>query len=341
MKRKASFRLWAIVLAISCLPFFSTLQRLWAADLEIALDSQLDQLGSQVETVQAFKHGDDEWTTFGIYDTGSSVASISYIDQFYFDLLGLNSIPVLAPNGASAEGIDGSLTGDVSQPGILSAGGLGAITIDPDTFDIGIGTSSTIDVPDVQCFLGTENGSPDLPTITGTPIHNLGMAAKIDMQGFKLDFGEGLVISLPDVNFVSSGTTLTGTTITPTPLRIPLQLVGENNYAAPGNNVSTAPNPVQTGVTLRQGLNPDETYAASITDQTFLFDTGAQISIVNTSLAQSLGVDLNSPIASLDVQGAAGNPIQVFCYIIDALELPRDDDGNGVIDGVLKLSNVP
>jgi predicted aspartyl protease len=344
VKRKVLYRRQATVLVFSCISLLLFPSGLWAADLEITLDSELDQIGSQIETVQVYTHGGSDWTTFGIYDTGASVVSVSYLDQFYFDILGYPAIPVLTSEGASAQGLDGYITGDVSQPGTVMADGLHALTIDLDNFDIGFDLSSMTAVSNVQVFLGTETGSAELPTITGTPIHSAGMAAKIDMQGYQIDFGEGLVINLPDMRFVAPGTpdaVLAGTTITPAPVRIPLQLVGEDNYANPGNNVTSSPNPIVNNVTLRQGLQSDSTYTANVAEKTFLFDTGAQISIISEEIALDLGIDLSAPLTTIQVQGAAGNPIDVSCYLIDALELPRDDDGNGVTDGTLKLSQVP
>ncbi|MBW3599482.1 MAG: cadherin-like domain-containing protein, partial [Planctomycetes bacterium] len=77
-----------------------------------------------------------------------------------------------------------------------------------------------------------------------------------------------------------------------------------------------------------------------VADQTLLFDTGAQLTVVSTDIALGLGLDLDNPSTSLTVQGAAGQ-VSVPGFTVDALELPRDDNGDGVIDGVLQFSQAP
>jgi hypothetical protein len=342
VKHQGSYRLAAMVFVFSWIILLQTPQSFWAADLEITLIPDIDQIGSQIETVQVYRDADGDRTMFGIYDTGASVISISAEDQDWFQsgLLGTatKAVPTLISNGAGAQGIGGDLIGDVSKSGTILADGIHALNFDMnDILNFGVNTTNAMPVPNIQAFLGTTSGSPSLPSITGTPIHSTGMAAKIDLQGYKLDFGDGLVIGIPDLSFVAAKSTnavLTATALTPTPVRIPLQLLGDNNYANPGNNVTAAPNPVQNNVSLKQG-------ATSLSGKTFLFDTGAQMTIISTTLAANLGLDLSTPTFSIDVQGAAGNPISVPGFNLDSLELPRIDQSNNPIADKLKLSTVP
>jgi hypothetical protein len=206
-------------------------------------------------------------------------------------------------------------------------------------------------VPGVQVFVGTSSGSPVLPSILGTPIHSptaanpSGVAARIDMNAFELDLGDlfgdlipevaGMVITMPDLSFVAPGSVLTaaGDGSTSDVVRIPMDLFGVDNSANPGNDLTTAPNPVQTGVQVGHS-------SVIVSDQTFLFDTGAQLSVISSEIAALLGIDLLSPFDSIEVQGAAGTA-SVDGYIIDSLSLPRDDNNDGIIDGTLRFTNVP
>ncbi len=321
--------------------------------LEVELLPEFDQFGPQIETVMGYKaagESDDEArVAFAIYDTGASVVTYSAGDQLLFELLG-SPLPIKVPGGAEADAIGGPLVGDVSQPGEIIADGLHAVTLSGDFLDVGIDLNGAVRTEGVQAFVGTTGGSPILPTITGTVVHNpspthpQGNAALIDMTAYELDFGalfpeipefQGIVVSLPDLRFVEPGTKLTAShdgSVTP-PVRIPLELWGENNHGDPGDSITTSPNPVQTGVTVRHG-------AASLGDNTLLFDTGAQLSVISTEMALGLGLDLDHPSTSITVQGAAGQ-VTVPGFTIDALELPRDDNGDGAIDGVLRFSQVP
>jgi hypothetical protein len=335
-----------------------------AGCLEVELIPELDQFGSQLQTVMGYKETgepDEQFRiTFAIYDTGASVVTFSAFDQLLYEFLNF-PIPIKVEGGASADAIGGVLTGDVSQPGEIIAAGLHAVTI-TDDFNLGVSFDPQIDLdgdgvpdptsvrtPGVQAFVGTIEGSPILPTITGTVVHNAsvhhpnGVAVHVNMTAYQLDFGalfpeipefEGIVVDLPDLYFVEPGARLTAPddSITP-PVRIPLDLWGENNFLDPGDSITTTPNPVQTGVVLRYG-------AAEVAQQTLLFDTGAQLTVISTAIAEGLGLDLNAPETEITVQGAAGQAT-IPGFTIDVLELPRDDDGDGVLDGVLRFTNVP
>ncbi len=84
------------------------------ASLTIPLDPTFDQFGSQIETIQAY--GDPAQATFGIFDTGASVVTVSAEDrsaagrQRRFD-------PGEGPRRALADGIGGDVIGDVSALG--------------------------------------------------------------------------------------------------------------------------------------------------------------------------------------------------------------------------------
>ncbi len=206
MRLPRYYRLTARALFFSWILLIQSCLNSWAADLEISLIPGLDEIGSQVETIQVYKDINGERSMFGLYDTGASVISVSADDQALFSLTGVPEIPILQSGGASAQGIDGYLIGDVSKSGTILADGLHAFTFDLDTFNIGIDTTHATAVPGIQAFVGTPGGSASLPSITGTPIHSTGMASKIDLQGYQLDFGGGLVIGIPDLNFVTPKT---------------------------------------------------------------------------------------------------------------------------------------
>src|SRR5262249_50756109 len=168
-----------------------------SGDLTVALDPVIDQFGDQVLTLQAFD--DPARTAFSIFDTGASAVTFSADDQEAFSFFG-TPIPIKVPGGAAAEGIGGAITGDVSQPGTILADGLHAAQLQFDQFgfpffDVTYGPDAG-STDNVQVFVGTLDGSPIMPTITGTPLlnpspaHPDGLAAKIDMQGELLDFSD-------------------------------------------------------------------------------------------------------------------------------------------------------
>lgn len=327
------------------------------ADLEVQLVPEFDLFGNQVEVVQGYNWNGEMALAFGIYDTGASVVTLSAADRAFFELQGA-SVPIKVPGGAVADAIDGVITGDVSMPMTFWTDGLHAVTFSwvSSTLEIDFSydLSGGVSVPGVQVFVGTEDGSPQLPNVAGTPVHFGSIsggslpAAKIDMMGYAFDLGEffsddpflgplfeGIIMYMPDVSFVAAGTRLLGLPgITTDPARIPLTLFGPDNYANPGDEVTVAPNPVQEQVQLQHDL-------ATVANAVFLFDTGASISVISTAIAQQLGLDLSSPVTTIDIVGAAGSPITVPGFNLDALSLPIDSDFDGTIDAVLRFLDAP
>jgi hypothetical protein len=345
-RRWASFRPQLLVLE----------DRITPSNLDVPLDPTLDQFGDQFETVQAYRNNDGlgDRVTFSIFDTGASPVAFGWEDQLLFDTVG-QAIPTLPAVQVTASGVGGDLTGLVSQPGTILADGIHALNLDAlSNLQESVDLSNAAAVGNVQAIIGTETGSPDLPSIVGTPILNGGLggalsggvAASIDMQSYKIDFGalfpqvpeyQGLVLTVPDLSFVSPGTTLTQGVDTTAPVRVPVDLVGFDNHPNPGTTITESFNPVVHGI---QANNTVSGMPASADNKTFLFDTGAQLTIISTAMAQQLGLDLSHPETTIDIQGAGGTAT-VPGFTIDSLVVPRDDNNDGVIDGTLTFKSVP
>ncbi len=309
----------------------------------VALDPALDQFGDQVGTVQAY--GDGSRATFGIFDTGASAVTFSPDDQDLFSFSG-DAIPIKVPGGAGAGGIGGQISGDVSQPGTILAAGMHAETITFDSLGFPDFTANfdatAASTPGIQTFVGTADGSPDLPTITGTPIlhpsatNPAGLAAKIDLQGTSIDFSAlipGLILTQPDLNFVAPGTRLQGGPGLTDPVYIPLGTFGSDTYANPGTAITESPSPMQNDVSVF--YTPLAGTPTEADHNHFLLDTGSQLTIISPEVAASLGLDLNHPDSSIDVQGVAGTET-VPGFTLSKLELHTTDAGT-----VLDFTNVP
>lgn len=202
--------------------------------------------------------------------------------------------------------------------------------------------------------MGTESGSPNLPSIVGTPILNGrlpgattdGVAVLIDQQGYFINFGElfpefpefeGLILPMPDLSFVAPGTLLTAEADTTDPVRVPVDFIGIDNHLDPGNTLTESFNPVVGGVDLKNTVGGAP---LTVNDQAFLFDTGAQLTIISTAIAEGLGLDLANPEFTIDV-GGAGGTVSVGGFTISELMLPRDDDNDGVVEDTLVFTQAP
>src|SRR6266849_1983651 len=300
------------------------------------LDPALDQFGQQIVTVQAY--GNPSHAAFSVFDTGASAITFSAKDQASFASL-VAAIPILDPGGALAEGIGGFVTGDVSMLGTIIADGMHAVsmTISPQgipTFSIALGPTSGV-TPSIQAAVGTTS-SPLLPTLTGTPIlepsviNPLGLAADVLLQGDSLDFSSlvpGLTLHMPDLSFVLPTIQLSAANGITGPVRIPMGFYGEDNYLFPGNLITSTPNLVQPSIQISSG-------GIALSDQPFLFDTGAQLSLISPAEALALGLDLSNPTTSITIQGVGGS-FSVPGFTLDELDVPTSDGG------VLQFTSVP
>lgn len=317
-----------------------------AAERIVQLDPARDVVGQQIYAVQTYTPttGGPPILDVGLYDTGASVISFSFYSNPYFPQ------PHLNPGGAGGQGVGGSVVGDVSQPGAILAGGLLDFTFELDLnsfeFSFGILTDPARSVPGIQAFVGTETGSPSLPSLVGTPIHKPssafpnGSAALITMQG--LDFGTSFGLMspffIPQFDLVPAGSALTGREGSTAPVRVPLGRFGPDNYGAEGTSITSVSNPTLANVTLR-GFLDDEASATTVATA-LLFDTGAQVSLISSALAADLGLDLDAPETTLQVRGAAGATITLPGFTIGGIELAAAIDGDGFGD-MLAFRDVP
>jgi hypothetical protein len=317
-----------------------------AAERVIQLDPDRDLIGQQIYAVQTYTPttGGPPILDIGLYDTGASVVSFSFFSNPYFPQ------PHLNPGGAGGQGVGGSVIGDVSQPGSILAGGILDFTFEAniETFEFFFGTLTDPDqaVPGIQVFVGTEDGSPSLPSLTGTPIHKPsvafpnGSAAHVTMQGF--DFGTpfGLMAPLfmPQLEFVAAGSSLTPREGSTPTVRLPLGRFGTDNYGNEGSSITSVSNPTLTDVMLR-GISDDGTAPTTVA-AALLFDTGAQVSLISSALAADLGLDLQAPENTLQVRGAAGTTIRLPGFTLGGIDLAAAIDGSE-FDDMLAFRDVP
>ncbi len=183
--------------------------------LQIPLFPEFDLYGNQFEIVQAYENELGQRSiTSGIYDTGALLISFSVLDQeFLFDFQGQPPIPTIPGAVAAADAIGGSLTGKVSAPGKILAAGASALNLDFTNFTFDFDLTNAVNVGGIQAMIGTTEGSPNLPSIVGTPINIPsasnpgGLATVMDQIGYELDLS-GLDPALGRHTFQLSGRSL-------------------------------------------------------------------------------------------------------------------------------------
>jgi hypothetical protein len=304
--------------------------------INVALNPTVDTYGDQIVTVQAYSG--PLRNSFGIFDTGSSAVTFSAQDQAALAAEG-RPIPVQSRGDAWAGGLGGQVVGNVAVPARFIGTGIHAATMTMDggvpqfSMQLRAGISS---VNPVQEFLGAAPSSSAVPTITGTPVmeptpqNPSGAAALVRMRGENLDLSAeipGLDVSIPDLWFVRPGYKLPGGPNLTTPIQVPLTLIGNDTYSSPGGGVTEGRLPVQFAIALQAGGN-------SISQQSFLFDTGAQVTVISSVAATALGLDLNHPVGLITVDGVGGSE-KVPEFVLDELDVP------GLNGQQLRFTNVP
>ncbi len=313
--------------------------RVVPSSLTIALSTSSDQFGAQIQTVQAYDSATR--AAFGILDTGAAPLTFSASDQATFTANG-NPIPISGSAQTNGlDGVGGTITGQVSQPGTILVDGIHAISLGYDQFGFPEYTTNfngqSASTPGIQAFIGTPSGSSLLPAVTGTPIFNpssvnpAGLAALVNLQGGTQNLSNiypGLAINQPDLNFVSPSTVLTAQTGTTAPVTIPLSLLGADNYGHAGNQITVSPTPVDTSVSvIDNGLRQS--------NKEFLFDTGSQVTIISTALARALHINMTRPTTNYMIEGAGGTISSVPGFILTSLTVSTTGGGT------LRFTNVP
>lgn len=316
-----------------------------AIEITRTLDPSIDTIGQQILTVQTYTNGTTTVVDLGIYDTGASVISFAaYANEFF-------PRPHLAPGGAGGQGINGSVIGDVSRPGAILVGGFQDFELQVDIgnfeFQVGITTPPDRAVPGIQAFVGSLDGSPNLPTLTGTPIHKpsaafpAGSAAHVTLSGIDFAPSLGLVgggLFIPTLDLVAPGGSLAAQPGSTQPATIPLVPFGGDNYGSEGLGITSVSNPTVANVGL--GAVGSGGTPATVTAGSMLFDTGAQVSLISTALANSLGLDLGNPDTTIAVRGAAGAAISIPGFTLSEIVLGAAIDGP-VVDDTLRFVDAP
>src|SRR5262249_45602945 len=101
-----------------------------------------------------------------------------------------------------------------------------------------------------------------------------------------------------------------------------------DNFVSPGNALTEARVPFQNDVGL-----VNQQYG-SIRGQHFLFDTGAQVTVISTREAHALGLDLQPAQFTTLLEGGGGSQ-PIAGSVVDERDLPTSDGG------LLEFGNVP
>jgi hypothetical protein len=264
----------------------------------------------------------------GIFDTGAS-ASIMNVFEAY--LVGLYDAGMVTSSTVELTGATGSVFARVSQPLGLFVDGLGAINPNSLLVD----TSDMVGESNVSILVGDPIDSPNLPTVIGAPWAVFFAAAFHNDQQITLTY-DGNEITAPDIRFyplsdpdIPSYSNKIYLELRPSPvLFVQYFPCIEPLWECPeGDGSPLYPTLIVDGMWLYQGLffvsSVDVAHGnkSSIDKDGFMFDTGAQVTVISEAIGARLQLHPADPDFEVEIQGVTGDIITAPGFYIDSLEI--------------------
>ena len=300
-----------------------------------ATQNQLDwdAMGQPNWTGSAYPEPANPYFTAALFDTGANVCLLGHDDRTAYGL------------GATDYTFDVTGAGpDVVTADILEPAGW---------FVVGMQHEGAL--PDTSAFVGISNAeslgaqstAADLPTVVGTPMavyYSTVIRTDRIRHGAT---GDGAPIRTPELSFYASRY---DPEIPPFDYRL------ETSFYDPGG-VETLP-PTFIPDLMPDILPPAPTVASAIQVEVelvhdagsgdrvgggqFLFDTGAQVTVISRDQGMVLGLDESSPDFTVEITGIGGTVEEAPGFYLDHLTLPAQGVGDYVLEDVpIVMLNVP
>ncbi|MCJ7692571.1 MAG: retroviral-like aspartic protease family protein [Sedimentisphaerales bacterium] len=270
----------------------------------------------------------------GIFDTGASAHLMDYFSATQAGLSG----SFLTFNPIEISGVTGSVTATVSQPIGIFIDGLGAI--EPNGFlndDSGM-----VGEWNVAIAVGPVS-APNLPTAIGTPLSVYYTAAFNNDLLFDVNYG-GSDINSPEITFYQNNDPC----IPLYPNLIPLELRPLGGVSVqylptidPFNPFTFEPltpsiiiGNLSQSVFFVHSVDLYEGNNSAFDKDRFMFDTGAQVTVIGSRIAARLNLNPDSNDFTVEIEGITGDVNEFPGFYIDTLEIPA-------IGQWLSFENVP
>lgn len=274
----------------------------------------------------------------GLFDTGASTHIVSYEGALR---TGIFDADLITPAYVELAGATSSAFGLVSYPLALFMDGLAAI--DPDTLTLD--DSRMVGQSNISIVVGDEPmaDQPDLPTVIGSPMSAYYVTALDNEHPITL-MHEDTEYTGPNIEFFQHG----DSDIPQYGNRIPMNLIPAGGYNVqyiidydgifnlefrPGTPSMIVGNSYQS-LFFINSVDLYHESRTSLDKDRFMFDTGAQITVISTGIASRLGLDPDEPDFEVDVQDVTGDVTYYPGFFVDTLEIAALGDW-------LSFTNVP
>jgi predicted aspartyl protease len=276
----------------------------------------------------------------GIFDTGASAHVMSYDAAARAGLSG----PYLTSNLIELSGVTGSVSAWVSQPIGIFADGIG--TIEPNglirDFSGMVGEWNT------AIAVGDAVESPNLPTVIGSPL-SVYFAAEFRNDRQLTVTNNGQDFNGPDILFYDREDPCIPEYSNVIPLELrPLGGVNVQyipTLSPPFDFAPATPSMIignlYQSIFFVHSVDLYEGDQAAIDKDRFMFDTGAQVTVIGSRIVARLALDPAEPNFAVEIQGVTGDSIMAPGYYIDALEIPALGEWLGFTNVPVVFLDVP
>jgi len=275
----------------------------------------------------------------GIYDTGASAHIMGNVAATQ---AGLFDAGLVTSNSIIISGVTGSTEVWVSQPIGIFIDGLGAI----DSEGLLTDTSGMMGQSNVAIAAG-QGGWPDLPTAIGSPLAAYFTAVFYNDRHISLS-RDGDEYVAPDIKIYEQDDPCIPTYRNMIPLELrPLGAVSVQYIFDPFDLDFSPTSPSvlignsSQSIFFVASVDLYEGNKSAIDKDRFLFDTGAQITVIGSRVAARLDLDPDNPDFEVEIQGVTGDTIMAPGFYIDALEIPALGDWLSFTNSPVVLLDIP
>ncbi|MBW8036170.1 MAG: hypothetical protein FVQ79_11205 [Planctomycetes bacterium] len=301
-------------------------------EMDFYAAKQLSIIGEPLPDIQASDFA------IGIFDTGASAHVMGYGASQVLNVEG----SYLTNNLIEISGVTGSVFAWVSEPLALFIAGLSAIDPVEKTLD----TSVMVGESNISIVVGDEPlpDDPDLPTAIGAPMSVFFTTVINNENEITIEYG-GEEYTAPDISVFDHD----DANVPDYPIAVPLELRPLGAFSVGyiafdledilnGNIGVSSPSVIignfAQSLFFVHAVDMDDDGNSAFDKDRFMFDTGAQVTVIGSRIAARLGIDPDSPEFIVDIEGVTGDVSWVNGYYIDSVEIPA-------LGEWLRFTNVP
>jgi predicted aspartyl protease len=289
---------------------------------------------TQYSIVGSFLTGSPESDyAIGIFDTGASAHVMGNVAAV---TAGLFSTDLVTSNTITISGVSGEVEAWVSQPIGIFIDGLGAIEPNGLLLD----RSGMMGQSNVAIAVGQGGAPVDLPTAIGSPL-SVYFATSFNNENQITVTRYGNDFTSPDIRIYPQDDPEIPTYANKIPLELrPLGGVSVQyvfdplDFDFPPLSPSVIVGNLSQSIFFVASVDMYEGSHFAIDKTRFMFDTGAQITVIGSRIAARLALNPAEPEFEVEIQGVTGDVITAPGFYVDAVDIPA-------LGEWLSFTNVP